>query len=226
MTSAAYSRQAAADFPSLLGPLYYPGAKVTPWAEQPVDRTYPLIYLVTRDSVGKVIAYYQRVAPGGVYDPEPDIHFHTTAYRPGDRRHVYVGIEKDYGYVQIGIALIHDDAVVPPVATAPTAPSTPLPSAAETAELQAAYGNLVYPNATLRPSTLPSKYPDIPCAMEMMQAADGFDQVVAYYRSRLNTRADMATEYTGTTNRTSDGRLTVIHVKVDHGIVFIELSAL
>ena len=107
--AAGYLTQARADFPTLLGQLNYPGSAITPWAEQPVNRQYPLLYLTTRDSLDNVVDYYHKVAPGGSFDTGPGKHFHTTTYRPGDNRHVYVGIEQYPGYTRIGIALLHDD---------------------------------------------------------------------------------------------------------------------
>jgi len=109
---AGYLEQARADLPALLGRLFYPGSAITPWVEAPVNRQYPLIHLTTREALDKVVDYYQQTAPGGAFDQGPSRHFHTTTYRPGDNRHVYIGVEPNPGYVRIGIALLHDDEAV------------------------------------------------------------------------------------------------------------------
>jgi hypothetical protein len=78
-----YARQAEQDAPSVLGEWLYPGARAIPFTPRPGDVRYPLLGLETTDDAEKVIAFYERLAPGGA--KEGDVYL-LHGKRPSDDR--------------------------------------------------------------------------------------------------------------------------------------------
>jgi len=245
---AAYLKQAPTDVPPLLGNLYYPNATIAAPHRLP-DPSYSLIILSTKDNLNKVAAFYQNLVPGGTsYNHSSRGNsYEVKTTRPEDGKPIEISVESDYAN-ETQIAFYVEESAIPvsntppqalqsgqptsqsqPLSvTAPASPNFTIPPSASTPDpafLQT-YGSLAYPNAIETLTSLKPLSPDIPFSNCLQATMDPYNQVVKYYQAKVNTVSQTDTLYTGTTNRSSDGRLTTITIRTGAlGKTYISLTA-
>lgn len=89
-----FARQAERDAPSVLGEWLYPGARAIPFTPDGGAVTYPLLGLQTADDFETVIAFYERLAPGGERRDEA---YFLHGKRPSDGRPTEIFINANEG---------------------------------------------------------------------------------------------------------------------------------
>jgi len=113
-----------------------------------------------------------------------------------------------------------------PPARAPQPAPDPQSAADPAASVRLVYGNLSYPNITETRIAPSSSRPSVPAAVVLQMTTDPLDQVMAYYKVRLQLIRQSRMEFLGSGKRPGDGAQTFIHVRQgDAGYVYIELSA-
>jgi hypothetical protein len=89
-----YARQAERDAPSVLGEWLYPGARAIPFTPRPGEIPYPILGLETTDNTDTVVAFYERLAPGGTVQGEAYV---LLGKRPSDDRQTQIRISSYKG---------------------------------------------------------------------------------------------------------------------------------